>query len=86
MFDDDTFDQLLDILREHGWSETGPGHDPARWLRAEFSARSEMEADLRDDLERIGNELSEWQEAHGAIQEEVLELKAKLDDKKEGNQ
>ena len=39
-------DEILDVLRSHGWSETGPSHDAVRWLREEF----EVIDDLRSQL------------------------------------
>ena len=34
---------ILQVLRDHGWSETGPDHDPARWLRDHFTDLTDSE-------------------------------------------
>ena len=43
---------ILDVLREHGWSETGPGHDPARWLKDHIAWLDERVSEAWRDAER----------------------------------
>ena len=42
---------LLDVLRDHGWSDTGPDHDPVKWLKDHW--RDVLEAQhAQEDAER----------------------------------
>jgi DNA invertase Pin-like site-specific DNA recombinase len=56
-------EELLDVMRDHGWRETGPGYDPAQWLKDELGenrvsmgVHEEVEHQLRRALEDLEEE------------------------------
>lgn len=64
-------EELREVMREHGWSETGQEHDPVQWLKGELETLNR----LREEEAAYGSTVDELEDA----KEEIDNLKAKID-------
>jgi len=67
-----TLENLLDVMREHGWSDTGPDHDAARWLKETLGDREELEGSIQS----LEDELDETEAKLLSAEMEIEQLKA----------
>jgi hypothetical protein len=67
--------ELLDVMREHGWSETGPDHDPVRWLKEHIEWLEGRASDAEREAESVQSELARREDESDAYAEAQREIK-----------